>query len=192
MRMARSARTRCRLPARAARISNAGYFVDGHFARDLDAPSDARVRLLDAREAGEAFAALLDADLATAGVDFALARINAARGDDVLQIELPGRLAASAHRADVRRPRRPRRTALPIRACRSHAGRNTRLSLVERHLSARRGGFRGQRRVRHLRCAPAPALDHVPRAELRRRAPRCFDTLIAHVAENAPHTGCAP
>ena len=32
---------------------------------------------------------MLDADLATAGVDFALARMNAARGDEVLHVALP-------------------------------------------------------------------------------------------------------
>src|SRR3982751_4796577 len=64
------------------------HFANGHMAGS-DASPDARVKLLDARQAGESFAALLDADLHSAGVDFALARINAAQGDEVLQIELP-------------------------------------------------------------------------------------------------------
>src|SRR6185503_4040008 len=69
----------------------AGYerwiFCDGHFSGS-DPQPDVRLKLLDARVAGESFAAMLDTDLASAGIDFALARINAARGDDVLQIEL--------------------------------------------------------------------------------------------------------
>ena len=83
-------------------------FVDG---RCIDSPASTGTqasysRLLDAREAGNAFAALLDSDLATAGVDFALARINAARGDEVLHIGLPDGAPATQHRTDFPGARR--------------------------------------------------------------------------------------
>src|SRR6187399_603930 len=52
-------------------------FVDGRFAANLSAPSpDSCASLLDARDAGEEFSAMLDAALAHEGADFALARIN--------------------------------------------------------------------------------------------------------------------
>jgi len=63
-------------------------FVDGHFAAGLSTPSPGScARLLDARDAGEEFSALLDAALATEGADFSLARVNGARGQQVLHIE---------------------------------------------------------------------------------------------------------
>ena len=119
-------------------------FVDG---RCSDSPASSGTmashsRLLDAREAGNAFAALLDSDLATAGIDFALARINAARGDEVLHIELPDDapatnielifLARAAGAAGTSYPR-----------VQLHAGRNARLHLVERHLSLDDAGCGG-------------------------------------------------
>ena len=66
-------------------------FVDGRFAASLSAPlPDSRcATLLNARDAGEEFTAMLDAAIATEGPDFALARVNGARGDQVLHIAPP-------------------------------------------------------------------------------------------------------
>ena len=66
-------------------------FVDGHFARRRCRRPRRFLRhaCSNAREAGEEFAALLDAAIATEGVDFALARVNGARGDQVLHIAPP-------------------------------------------------------------------------------------------------------
>ena len=64
-------------------------FRDGHFDTALSTRSaDSPAALLDSRAAGTAFAAMLDEDLARAGVDFALARMNASRGEQVLHIRL--------------------------------------------------------------------------------------------------------
>jgi Fe-S cluster assembly protein SufD len=159
------------------------YFSDGHFST-ADDPPDSRIHLLDAREAGESFAALLDADLATAGVDFALARINAARGDDVVQIELPDNspplnlelvFCAVAQAA----------TGTSYPRVQVIAGRNTRLSLVERHLSvgdtdsAVNAAF-------DVSLRAGAQLDHV-RVQDCSAGTAIFDTLVAHVGEAAEY-----
>jgi Fe-S cluster assembly protein SufD len=157
------------------------HFMDGHL-RSADATRDARVRLLDAREAGESFAALLDADLASAGVDFALARINAARGDEVLQIELPDDspplklellFCAGA----------PAATGTSYPRVQVIAGRHTRLCVVERHLSPPdaqsmvNGAFdvalKSGADFEHLRVQNVSARTAI------------YDTLAAHVGESA-------
>jgi Fe-S cluster assembly protein SufD len=156
-------------------------FVDGHFAASDPAP-DERVKLLDARVAGDSFAALLDADLATAGVDFSLARINAARGDDVVQIELPddsapldldfvfGAVAPAA-----------RGTSYP--RVQIVAGRNTRLRLVERHLTSGDVDAVINAAV-DIALRPGASLDHVRIQNCSAKA-SVFDTLVAHVGEAA-------
>ena len=158
-------------------------FSDGHFTVS-DASADARTKLLDARAAGESFAALLDADLSSAGVDFSLARINAARGDDVLQIELPDDSSplhlellffATTSSADG--------TSYP--RVQIVAGRNTRLRLVERHLSSRdidaavNGAF-------DILLRPGAILEHV-RVQNCSATSAVFDTLVAHVADAAQY-----
>src|SRR5688572_22303089 len=65
-------------------------FVDGRFAPQLSSPSpDSCAALLDARDAGEEFSAMLDAAIANEGPDLALARVNGARGEQVLHIAPP-------------------------------------------------------------------------------------------------------
>ena len=77
-------------------------FVDGRFASRLSSPAaDSCATQLNAREAGQAFDDILDEALAIEGVDFALARINGARGDQVLHIapeEVTRRAASSSSR----------------------------------------------------------------------------------------------
>ena len=62
-------------------------FIDGRFsaAHSSNAP-DSCAGLLSFSAAGEALAAMLDSEIGNAGVDFALARLNGARGDEVLNI----------------------------------------------------------------------------------------------------------
>lgn len=158
-------------------------FSDGHFAASDESP-DSRVKLLDAREAGDTFAALLDADLGSAGVDFALARINAARGDDVLQIELPDDspplnldLVYFAVASAAQGTSYPRVQVV--------AGRNTRLRLVERHMTAGdidaavNGAF-------DILVRPGAILEHV-RIQSCSDTSAVFDTLVAHVADDAQY-----
>ena len=64
-------------------------FVDGQFAADLSTPAtQSYATLLSARDAGPEFAAMLDESMATAGPDFALARINGARGNQLSLIHI--------------------------------------------------------------------------------------------------------
>ena len=157
------------------------YFSDGHFNASDESP-DTRVRLLDAREAGASFAALLDADLASAGVDFALARINAARGDDVVQIELPDD-SAPLHIEMIFAADAPAANGTSYPRVQVVAGRNSRLSLVERHLScgdtdsAVNAAF-------DIALRPGAILDHVRLQDCSAKS-AVFDTLVAHVSEDA-------
>ena len=66
---------------------------------------------------------MLDAAIATEGADFALARVNGARGDEVLHIAPAGWRAAPASRS-CSSPAPPPPPAPPIRACRCTRGRN--------------------------------------------------------------------
>lgn len=110
-------------------------FVDGHFAPDLSSlAADSVASLLAFSGAGETFAHQLDDDLAQAGVDFALARLNGARGETVLHIAPPedsdvrleiNFIATAAASAGTSYPR-----------VQVHGGRRSRLRLVERHLGA--------------------------------------------------------
>jgi Fe-S cluster assembly protein SufD len=159
------------------------HFANGHMAGS-DASPDARVKLLDARQAGESFAALLDADLHSAGVDFALARINAAQGDEVLQIELPDDSSplnldllffATASASEG--------TSYP--RVQIVAGRNTRLRVVERHWSAQ-GVDAAVNGAFDILLRSGATLEHV-RLQNCSAASAVFDTLVAHVADAAQY-----
>ena len=82
----------------------------------------------------------------------------------------------------VRRQRRGRDRGTSYPRVQVHAGRNARLRIVERHLSAGSARLRRQRRVRsraarrrHASIIAACRTAPTPRA--------CFDTLVAHVGE---------
>ncbi len=150
------------------------------------APARTSLKLLDAREAGEAFAALLDSDLATAGVDFALARINAARGDEVLHIELPDdapprnvELIFLASAAAASGTSYPRVQLHRGPQCASAARRATPVGRADADVG-------GQCRSRSSRCGPA-------RSSIMygcRTAPTTasvFDTLVAQVGDSADY-----
>ena len=156
-------------------------FVDGHFSTS-DASPDARVRLLDSRVAGESFAALLDADLASAGVDFALARINAARGDEVVQVELPDDSAAIGLEL-VFLAATPAASGTSYPRVQVIAGRNTRLRLVERHLGIADAAVNA---AFDVALRPGAAFDHM-RVQDCAAGTSIFDTLVAHVGEGADY-----
>ena len=159
-------------------------FVDGHYARELssDAP-DSCASLLSVRDAGDALASMLDSDLASAGVDFALARRNGARGASVLAIAPPDGGEARIELTFVTTAAGKDGTSYP--RVQVHGGRRSRLALVERHLSigatdpvvnaAIDVALRADSSIDHCRvqnCADGAA---------------CFDTLTAHVGERATY-----
>jgi Fe-S cluster assembly protein SufD len=159
-------------------------FVDGRYARFQNAPLRDDIRVLEARAAGAAFADMLDAEIAAHGIDFALARANAARGDQVLHLEISDVapianievlfVASAAGASGTSYPR------LQI-----HAGRNARLNLVERHLSVGATDSAVNAAV-DLALAADAVVEH---SRVQRCADQasCFDTLVAHVGERATY-----
>jgi Fe-S cluster assembly protein SufD len=158
------------------------FFSDGH-CTGPDPSADARVRLLDARVAGESFAALLDADLATAGVDFALARVNAARGDEVMQIELPDD-SPPLNIDLVFHTIAPAANGTSYPRVQLIAGRNTSLRVVERHLSASGDSDAVVNAAFDVALRPGATVDHV-RVQNCADKSAIFDTLVAHVGDRA-------
>ncbi len=157
-------------------------FVDGQFAPTLSATGPSGpARLLDTRQAGAEFAAVLDAAIASEGADFSLARLNAARGQQVLHVatgddtearlELnfiataPGAVGTSYPRVQV------------------HCGRRSRLRIVERHLSAGAADSAVNAAVDVALSADA-SLDHC-RLQNCADGASVFDTLTAHLGERA-------
>src|SRR6185295_10110867 len=101
-------------------------FVDGRFdaANSTRAP-DSCAELLSFGAAGETLAAMLDTEIETAGVDFALARLNGAPGDGAeARIEL-NFVSTTSAAAGTSYPR-----------VQVHCGRGSHLHLVERHLGS--------------------------------------------------------
>jgi Fe-S cluster assembly protein SufD len=159
-------------------------FVDGRFARELSASAaDSCATLLDTREAGTEFADLLDAAIATEGVDFALARVNGARGEEVLNIAPADGAQARIEITFVATAPAAAGTSYP--RVQVHAGRNSHLRIVERHISAGAAdssinaafdlALRGDAVLDHCRLQNCG--DNVS----------CFDTLLAHVGERATY-----
>jgi Fe-S cluster assembly protein SufD len=157
-------------------------FVDGRFARHLSTPAaDSCATLLHAREAGRAFDELLDAALATEGVDFALARLNGARGDEVLHIAPPDGTEAALELTFVASAPASLGSSYP--RVQVHAGRGSRLRIVERHLSA--GPLESFVNSAFDVALRADAtLDHC-RIQSCADTTGVFDTLVAHVGERA-------
>jgi Fe-S cluster assembly protein SufD len=159
-------------------------FVDGRFAADLSVPApQTHATLLSARDAGAEFAALLDADIATEGADFALARLNGARGDQVLQIAPPDGADARIELTFIASAAASAGTSYP--RVQVHAGRNSHLRLVERHISA--GGAASMVNAAFDLALRADAsIDHC-RLQNLADAAACFDTLTAHVGDRASY-----
>jgi Fe-S cluster assembly protein SufD len=159
-------------------------FVDGRFAANLSAPApDTCATLLNARDAGEEFSAMLDASLATEGADFALARINGARGDEVLHIAPADGASANIELTFIASAGASAGTSYP--RVQAHAGRGAQLRIVERHVSV--GAADAVINAAFDLALRADAtIDHC-RLQNLADAASGFDTLIAHVGERATY-----
>ena len=159
-------------------------FVDGWFAPDLSTnPASSCATLLNARDAGEDFSAMLDAAIANEGADFALARVNGARGDQVLQIAPPHDANANIELLFVASAGASTGTSYP--RVQVHAGRRAQLRLVERHLSAGNADS-AVNAAFDLALRADSTIDHC-RLQNLADAASGFDTLIAHVGERATY-----
>jgi Fe-S cluster assembly protein SufD len=159
-------------------------FVDGRFAAGLSTPAtDSCATLLNARDAGEEFSALLDAAIATEGPDFSLARLNGARGDQVLHIAPPDGASANIEVTFIANAGASAGTSYP--RVQVHAGRAARLRIVERHLSAA-GADSMVNAAFDLALRADATIDHC-RLQNLADAASGFDTLIAHVGERATY-----
>ena len=159
-------------------------FVDGRFASRLSSPAaDSCATLLNAREAGQAFDDILDEALAIEGVDFALARINGARGDQVLHIAPEEGREAALELTFIAHAPASAGTSYP--RVQVHAGRGTRLRIVERHIGLD-GSDSAINSAFDVALRPDAALDHC-RLQNSSATASCFDTLIAHVGERAEY-----
>jgi len=156
-------------------------FVDGHLASAPAAGSAAHV--LDARAAGAAFAAQLDDSIAAAGVDFALARINAARGDEVLHLALADAATARIEVLFLATAAAATGTSYP--RLQFHVGRGAQLQLVERHLGAGDADAAVNAAV-DIAIAPEAQVEHSREQRAGNRS-SCFDTLVVHVGERASY-----
>jgi Fe-S cluster assembly protein SufD len=159
-------------------------FVDGELDSALSTVSTAGVvRLLDVEAAGDAFAALLDSEIATGGIDVALARVNAARGSRVLHIDAADGAQASIEINFIATAGAAQGTSYP--RVQVHAGRGSHLRIVERHLS---GGDADSsvNAAFDVALRPNAVIDHCRLQNCADRA-SCFDTLLAHVADQATY-----
>jgi Fe-S cluster assembly protein SufD len=110
-------------------------FVDGRLHAPLSTATKASVgSLLNFSDAGEEFASMLDSDLGQAGADFSLARINLQREGKVLHITVPDGAEARLELDYIATAPAAAGTSYP--RVQLHAGRGSRLRIVERHLSA--------------------------------------------------------
>jgi Fe-S cluster assembly protein SufD len=137
--------------------------------------------LLDARQAGSDFAAVLDAAIASEGADFSLARFNAARGQQVLHIAAGDDTEARLELNFVATA--PAATGTSYPRVQVHLGRRSRLRLVERHLSAAATDSAVNAAVDIAVSADA-TLDHC-RLQNCADGAGVFDTLTAHIGERA-------
>jgi Fe-S cluster assembly protein SufD len=137
--------------------------------------------LLDASDAGEAFAAMLDSAIESEGVDLALARLNAARGSRVLHIAAPDLARASVELVFVATAAAAAGTSYP--RVQVHAGRSAQVRIVERHISAGHADS-AINAAFDLALRTDATLDHCRLQNVSDSA-SCFDTLTAHVGERA-------
>ena len=159
-------------------------FVNGRLAPYLSRPAfDSCATVLDAREGGEEFAALLDAAIATEGVDLALARMNGARGEQVLHIAPPEGARARIEITFVASAAASAGTSYP--RVQVHAGRNSHLHIVERHISAGAADS-AINAAFDVGVSADATVDHCRLQNCADNA-SCFDTLLAHVGERATY-----
>jgi Fe-S cluster assembly protein SufD len=159
-------------------------FIDGAYAADLSAAApQSAVTLLNARDAGEEFTAMLDASIAAEGADFALARLNGARGDTVVHIAPANAAAASIELTFVATAAAVAGTSYP--RVQVHAGRGAQVRIVERHISAGAADS-AVNAAFDLALRADATVDHC-RLQNLNDAAAAFDTLVAHVGERASY-----
>ena len=159
-------------------------FVDGRFAPQFSSPSpDSCATLLNARDAGEEFSAMLDAAIANEGPDLALARVNGARGEQVLHIAPADDAKANIELTFVASASASAGTSYP--RVQVHAGRRAQLRIVERHVSAGNADS-AVNAAFDLALRADATIDHC-RLQNLADAASGFDTLIAHVGERATY-----
>jgi Fe-S cluster assembly protein SufD len=157
-------------------------FIDGRFAPTHSTTAgDSCAKLLSFRDAGEALAAMLDTEIGNAGVDFALARLNGAHGDEVLHIAPADGAEARIELNFVSTAPATAGTSYP--RVQVHVGRGAHLRIVERHLGAG-ATDPAVNAAFDLSLRPDAQLDHC-RLQNCLGGASCFDTLTAHVAERA-------
>jgi Fe-S cluster assembly protein SufD len=128
-------------------------------------------------------ATLLDSDLAGAGADFALARINLRREGKVLHVSVPDGAQARLELNFVASATAAAGTSYP--RVQVHAGRASRLRMVERHLSAGATDSAVNAAVDVALAADA-SIDHC-RLQNCADGASVFDTLTAHVGDRASY-----
>ena len=158
-------------------------YVDGHHAPWLSTLQGSAADALDTRSAGSVFATLLDGEIAEAGIDFALSRINATRGEEVLHVARPGTHMAKVEVIFVASAGAVSGTSYP--RLQVQAPRDAQLYIVERHLSAGAADSVVNAAV-DVALAPGAEVNHF-RLQQVADAASCFDTLTAHVAEGAAY-----
>jgi len=159
-------------------------FIDGQLAADLSTPAaQSYATLMNAGDAGPEFAAMLDESIATEGPDFALARINGARGNQVLHIAPPDGVPMNIELTFVASAAAATGTSYP--RVQVHAGRNSQVRIVERHLSAASGDS-AVNAAFDLALRSGATIDHC-RLQNLGDAASGFDTLTAHVGERATY-----
>jgi len=158
-------------------------FIDGHHVPQPVNRESSGARAVDAREVGVALASMLDDSIAEAGVDFALARLNAARGDEVLLVNLADNCFAGVEVFFVASAGAGSGTSYP--RLQVQVGRNATLNLVERHLSAGAADSVVNAAV-DIAAGAGATVTHT-RVQQCADAATCFDTLVAHVADNASY-----
>ncbi len=156
-------------------------YLDGHHTHEGMHQPGAAATPLDANAAGPEFAAILDGAIAVAGVDFALARSNAARGSEVLHVALPDDSSANVEVLFIARQGAAHGTSYP--RLQVHVGRNARLNLIERYLSDGNADAAINAAV-DVGVAPGANVTHMRLQDVAGAA-SCFDTLAVNVAENA-------
>jgi len=159
-------------------------FADARLVDRPAAPDGGNVAdCLDARTAGDAFAGILDAEIAAAGVDFALSRANARHGDEVLRIAVPDGTQAAIDVSFFAVASGAQGTSYP--RLQIQLGRRARLELIERHLSAGAPDAVVNAAV-DVSVGAGATLSHVRVQDCAEQA-SVFDTLVAHVGEHAQY-----
>ncbi len=159
-------------------------FVDGRYsAPHSSVAPDSCASVRSFKRAGEALATLLDSDLASAGVDFALARLNGAQGDEVLLVTPPDGAEARIEINYLSTVPGANGTSYP--RVQVHGGRGSHLRIVERHLGAG-AADPVVNAAFDLALRAGATLDHC-RVQNCADGASCFDTLTAHIGERATY-----